>query len=66
MRTTRILLAALSLALVAACTAEPVAVVRPDKKPAFDGAGFNGSGNSTPTDTTTVTSRGVGFVGTGN
>jgi hypothetical protein len=66
MRTTRILLAALSLTLVAACTAEPVAVVRPVDTPAFDGVGVSGSGNSTSTDTTTVTNRGVGFVGTGN
>jgi len=66
MRTTRIFLAALSLALVAACTAEPVAVVRPVDRPAFDGVGVSGSGNSAPTDTTTVTNRGVGFVGTGN
>lgn len=68
MRATRILLAALSLALVAACTAEPVAVVRPDKKPAFDGAGFNGSGNAVTGDTTSVTTpeRGPGFNGSGN
>lgn len=66
MRTTRILLAALSLALVAACTAESVTLVQPNSKPSMDGTGWTGSGNSTPTDTTTATSRGVGFVGTGN
>jgi hypothetical protein len=67
MRTTRILLAALSIVLVAACTAEPVAVVRPDTKPAF-GAGFNGSGNAVAGDTTSVTTpeRGAGFNGSGN
>ena len=66
MRTTRILLAALSLALVAACTTEPVAPVQPGAKPSLDGTGWTGSGSSVTTDTTTVTSRGVGFVGTGN
>jgi hypothetical protein len=68
MRPTRILFAVLSLALVTACTAEPVAVLRPDKKPAFDGAGFNGSGNAVAGDTTSVTApeRGAGFNGSGN
>ena len=67
MRTTRILLATLSLALVAACSAEPVAVVESDPKPAF-GAGFNGSGNAVAGDTTSVTTpeRGAGFNGSGN
>ena len=66
MRTTRILLAALSLAVVAACTAEPTAVV-PGKNPAFDGAGFNGSGNAVASDTTsTIPERGAGFNGSGN
>lgn len=65
MRTSRILLAALSLALVAACTAEPVGVARSDEKPAF-GAGFNGSGNAVAGDTTVATERGAGFNGSGN
>jgi hypothetical protein len=69
MRTARILLAALSLALVAACTAEPVGVVRPSQKPALDGAGFNGSGNSAGSDSTVVLSAercGIGLCGSGN
>lgn len=66
MRTTRILLAALSLALVAACTAEPTATVQPDAKPSLDGTGWSGSGNSAPTDSTSKFERGAGFNGSGN
>ena len=70
MRTTRILLAALSLALLtAACSSEPVGVVRPSDKPALDGAGFTGSGNSAGTDSTGVFSAercGIGLCGSGN
>jgi hypothetical protein len=69
MRTARILLAALSLALVAACTAEPVGVVRPSQKPALDGVGVSGSGNSAGTDSTAVSPvdrGGVGVSGSGN
>jgi hypothetical protein len=67
MRTTRILLAALSLALVAACTAEPVGVVPSDEKPAM-GVGFVGTGNSAGADSTTIApvERGVGVSGSGN
>lgn len=66
MRTTRTLLAALSLALVAACAAEPVTLVQPDAGPSLDGSGWTGTETSTPTDSATVGSRGVGFVGSGN
>lgn len=69
MRTTRILLAALSLALVVACSAEPVGVVRADQKPALDGVGVSGSGNSAGTDSTGVHSAercGIGLCGSGN
>lgn len=65
MRTSRTLLVVLSVALVAACSSEPVGVARPDEKPAL-GVGFVGTGNAVAGDTTTATSRGVGFVGTGN
>lgn len=68
MRTTRILLAALSVALVAACTSEPVGVVRSATEPALYGAGWNGSGNSIVTDTTVIAplERGAGWNGSGN
>lgn len=66
MRTTRLLLAVLTFTLAAACTAEPVGVVSPNQKPAFDGAGLSGSGNAVASDTTSTTGRGVGWVGTGN
>lgn len=67
MRTTRILLAALSLALVAACSSEPVGVVRPAQKPA-PSAGFVGTGNAVAGDTVPTSSpeRGAGFNGSGN
>ena len=68
MRTSRLLLAALCFALVAACTAEPVGVARPDENPAF-GVGFSGSGNSAGSDSTGVLPLercGAGFCGTGN
>jgi hypothetical protein len=69
MRTSRILLTALSLALLAACTAEPAAVVGPGEKPALDGAGFGASGKATGTDSTVVSTMdwcGAGFCGSGN
>lgn len=66
MRTTRILLAALSVALVAACTAEPVTLVQPDSKPSLDGSGWSGSGNSTSPDTLSAVGRGSGWTGSGN
>jgi hypothetical protein len=65
MRTSRILLAVLSLALVGACTGQPVGVVRPDENPAL-GAGFNGSGNAIAGDSTFAMERGAGFNGSGN
>ena len=66
MRTTRILLAALSLMLAAACSTD-VTPVSPTGK-AVRGTGFSGSGNSVATDSTsTMLERcGTGFCGTGN
>lgn len=66
MRTTRILLAALSLALVAACTAESATLVQPDSEPSLDGSGWTGSGNSTSPDTASAVGRGSGWTGSGN
>lgn len=65
MRTTRLLLAALSLAFVAACTAESVTPVQPASDPSLDGSGWSGSGNSTTADTSAV-GRGSGWSGSGN
>jgi hypothetical protein len=69
MRTSRILLAALSIALLTvACSSDPVGVVRPSQKPALDGVGVSGSGNSVAGDTVLTSSpeRGAGFNGSGN
>ena len=65
MRTSRLLLAALSLALVAACSSEPMGVTRPAEKSAL-GVGFVGTGNAVAGDTTVATGRGAGFNGSGN
>ncbi|HEV2148309.1 MAG TPA: hypothetical protein VGR37_12970 [Longimicrobiaceae bacterium] len=68
MRTTRILLAALALALFSACSAEQGGPVSP-ARPAFDGVGLDGSGNSIGADTTSTTLSercGIGTCGSGN
>ncbi|MBV9773176.1 MAG: hypothetical protein JO040_04465 [Gemmatimonadetes bacterium] len=81
MRITRTLLAALSLALLAACASDPVAPATPNNHALRDGAEFGGSGNfvapcgtgfcgsgnyaSTASDSTMVT-RGTGWGGSGN
>lgn len=68
MRTTRFLLAALSLALfTAACSSEPVGVVHSNQRPAL-GVGFVGTGNAVAGDTVSTSSpeRGAGFNGSGN
>ncbi len=66
MHATRILLAVLSLALAAACTAEPATLVQPDSEPSLDGTGWTGSGNSTGADTVSAVGRGTGWTGSGN
>lgn len=64
MRTSRILLAALVVAL-AACTAGSDTLVQPDSKPSLDGSGWSGSGNSIMSDTSSL-GRGSGWSGSGN
>lgn len=67
MRATRILLAALAVALVAACAGEPTAAVQSKERPSFDGAGVSGSGTVVQSDTTEISpERGSGFSGSGN
>lgn len=59
MRATRTLLAALSLALLAACAGDPVAPAAPRGQALRDGNG------TTPVDST-LTRCGTGFCGSGN
>lgn len=75
MRTTRTLLPALALLLLAACGSEPTASIRPGERPSLDGGGYMGSGHRTDSTTTTVTTTdtdstttrdGGGYVGSGN
>jgi hypothetical protein len=65
MRTSRLLLAALFLALVAACTEGSDTLVQPDSKPSLSGSGWSGSGNSVMSDTSAF-GRGSGWSGSGN
>lgn len=68
MRTPRFLLAALAVALVAACTSEPSGIVPPES-PSFDGVGFSGSGNAFASDSISSLEEercGAGFCGSGN
>ncbi len=67
MRTSRILLASVALAFLAACATEPVGVVKPDSLPSLEETDQSGSPYAIDSDTTVVsTGRGGGFVGSGN
>jgi hypothetical protein len=75
MRSTRALLAVLSLALLAACGPESRTPLQPVEHPSLSGGGYVGSSNrsdstgvtiqSTTESDSTVTSRGGGYMGNG-